>query len=195
MLPVPNDGVPGDDNLIDIGRGRSVGNLIRMDSGSAHRIGSNDDEVRESSIGNPAAVGPAQTVIAGLAADLDELGGREAATLTGRQPLVKLNATQLLERVDHCLLIRADGKRAACVGQPSGRADAIGKITLGRRTEACRRLTATQGLDVGLSQVSSVHCRCSVTEQTMIIQQLRGSTAVESLGSSVFRRLLAEVNM
>ena len=32
-------------------------------------------------------------------------------------------------------------------------------------------------------------------EQTMIIQQLRGSTAVESLGSSVFRRLLAEVNM
>ncbi len=42
-----------------------------MDSRGAHRIGSDDDEVRESSIGDPAAAGPSQTVIAGLAADLD----------------------------------------------------------------------------------------------------------------------------
>ena len=71
MLPVPDDGVPGDDDLIDIGRSRSIGNLIRMDCRSAHRIGSDDDEVRESSIGDPTAVGPAQTVMAGLAADID----------------------------------------------------------------------------------------------------------------------------
>ncbi len=52
-------------------------------------------------------LGPAEAAVAGLASNLDQLRGREAAAFAGRQPLVKLDSTQLLERVDHGLLIRA----------------------------------------------------------------------------------------
>src|SRR5215217_4072007 len=195
MPPMTNNHPPGNNNVIDICTGRGVDDLIRMGPCGAHRIGSDNNEVSESPVGDPAAVGPAEAAVAGLASNLDQLRGREAAAFAGRQPLVKLDSTQLLERVDHGLLIRAQGKRAAGVGQPSGGADAISKITLRRRTEACRRLAATQGLNVGISQMSGVHGRCSTTQQTMIIKQLRRSAAVESLSSSILRRLLAEVNM
>ena len=38
MLPVADDHLTGDDDLIDVGRGRGVGNLIGTGACGAHRI-------------------------------------------------------------------------------------------------------------------------------------------------------------
>lgn len=195
MLSVAYDQLTANHNLGNVRGGRRVRDLIGAGSSGAHGVRSNYNEIGKSPIGDSTAIGPAQAAVPGLAADHDQLGRREAAAFPGDEPLMHLKSTQLLERVDHCLLIRSDGQPTACVDETAGWADAIGKITLCRGTEARGRLGAAQRLDIGLGEVSGVHRRSLRAEQTMITKQLGRSATIKSPGSGVFGWLLAEMDM
>lgn len=93
MPTITNNHPPGNNNVIDICAGCSVDDLIRMGPCGAHRIGSDDNEVSESSVGDPAAVRPPEAAITSIAGNHDQLPGREAAAFAGREPLVKLDST------------------------------------------------------------------------------------------------------
>ena len=157
MLAFTDDHLTRDDDLVDVSRGRGVPNLIRTGSRGAYRVRSHDDEVRNRAVGDPAAAGPAKTAIARCTGDHHQIARRKAAAFTRGQPLVHLESAQLLERVDDGMLIRAQGQRTTRIGQPTGRADAVGKITFGCRTEACRGLIGAQGLDVAVGEMGGVY--------------------------------------
>src|SRR5215211_5093763 len=195
MPSIAYDHPTTDHNLVDICGRCGVRDLIGMGSRGAHGVGSNNDEISKSSIGDIAAVGPAQAVVACFAPDHDQLRRGEAAAFPSCQPLVELEPPQLLERVDNRMLIRAESQRAAGVDQPSSGADAIGKITFCRWTKARRRLATTQCLDVGVGEVGGMYRRSVRAEQAVIIKQLGRSATVKGSGSGVFGRLLAEMNM
>ena len=109
MLPIPDDHLAADDDVINVGGGGSEADLIGPGAGGAHRVSADRDEVGEISLSDPAAFGPAQTAVPGFAADHDQGTRSEAATFAGGQPLVQLKSTHLLERVDHCMLVGTEG--------------------------------------------------------------------------------------
>ena len=109
MLPIPDDHLAADDDLVNVGGGGSENDLIRPGTGGAHRVSADHDEVGQISISDPAALGAAQTAVSGLTADHDQITRSEAATFTGRQPLVQLESTHLLEWVDHGMLVGTEG--------------------------------------------------------------------------------------
>jgi hypothetical protein len=109
VLPIPDDHLTADDDLVDVGGGGSETDLIGPGAGRPHGVRADHDEVGEISISDPAAFGPAQAAVPGCTADHDQITRSEAATFTGRQPLVQLKSTHLLERVDHCMLVGTEG--------------------------------------------------------------------------------------
>src|SRR6188472_1816777 len=164
MLTFADDHLTRDNDLVDVSRDRGVPNLIRTGSRGAYRVRLHDDEVRKRAAGDPASAGPAKAAIARCTRDHDQLTGCKAATFARRQPLVHLESAQLLEGVDDSVLIRAQGQRTAGIGQPTGRADAVSKITFGCRTKACRGLIGAQGLDVAVGEMGGVYDSSAGTE-------------------------------
>lgn len=195
MLPIPDDHLAADDNVVNVGGGGSETDLIRPGAGGTHRVSADHDEVGEISISDPAAFWPAQTAVPDFGTDHNQVARSEAATFAGGEPLVEFESTHLLERVDHSLLVRAEGQWATCAGQPPSRTNTVSKITLGGRTEACRRLATTQHLDVGVGEVSGVYRGGATPQQTVIIKQLGRSPTVEGPAGGVLGRLFAEVDM
>src|SRR6187551_2404515 len=98
MLPFADDHLTGDDDLVDVSRGRGVSDLIRTGSRGAYRVRSHNDEIRNRPGGDPAAAGPAKTAIARCARDHHQITRRKATAFTRGQPLVHLEPSQLLER-------------------------------------------------------------------------------------------------
>ena len=66
---------------------------------------------------------------------------------------MSLERAQLVERVDHGVLIAADREARAGVGERPRRPDAVGEVALGGRAEADRAVAAAQQFDVAGAEV------------------------------------------
>ena len=86
--------------------------------------------------------------------------GREPSALPGGQPVVQLQPAQLLEHVDHGVLITAQAEWAAGVVQGSGGTDAVGQIPFGGGAEADAGPGVPEQCDVG--RVRCVACTAVV---------------------------------
>ena len=106
-----------------------------------------------------------------------------------------LQPAQLLERVDHRVLVRAEGQRAPGVGQPAERADAVGEVPFGGRAGADRGPGGAEQVDVGVAEVGRVHRGRPRAEHAVLVQQRGRRAAVVGQGRGVLGRLLAEVDV
>src|SRR5205085_10820955 len=99
---------------------------------------------------------PAQRAHAVYGRGLEELQRLVEHTATERAPLVEIDASRLLQDVDHCVGIASGRKPASRQAQDLQWSDLVAEVALGRRARADRNLVLAQQRDVVLGEVDRV---------------------------------------
>ena len=118
-----------------------------------------------------------------------------AAPHPGHEALVELHRPSFLEYVDQRLGVGAEGKPRPRLRQPTGRANAIGEVALGRRTETDSAPSAPQQLEVAVGDVRGMDRREARREGACLGEYPGGAQAVCGEAVLVLGWLLGDVGV